>query len=127
MGAEFDEGRDYDVDVKLKITFKNREFNCLLQPEIEAGIVDFLKAINGDYMIPESESIEFLGDETFIAKYSFCCHDTSEAEAESFAKYIFHEVEYEFREEGYTLEEESYHAQESDMSWLDEFERQIFG
>lgn len=57
MGAELDEERDYDVDVKLKITFKNREFNCLLQPEIEEGIVEFLKAINGDYMIPESESV----------------------------------------------------------------------
>ncbi|WP_270809958.1 hypothetical protein [Hungatella effluvii] len=127
MGAEFDEERDYDVDVKLKITFKNREFNCLLQLEMEEGIVEFLKAINGDYMIPESESIQFQGDEEVIAEYSFCCHDTSEAEAESFAKYIIHEAEHKFKEEGYTLEAESYHAQESDMSWLDEMERQIFG
>ena len=119
MGAELDKERDYDVDVKLKITFKNGEFNCLLQPEIEDGIVEFLKEINGDYMIPESESIEFLGDEVVIAKYSFCCNDTSEAEAESFAKYIVHEADYKFKEMGYTLEEESYHAQEADMSWLD--------
>lgn len=127
MGAELDEERDYDVDVKLKITFKNREFNCLLQPEIEERIVEFLKAINGDYMISESENVEFLGDEAVIAKYSFCCHDTSEAEAEGFAKYSVHEAEYKFKEKGYTLEAESYHAQESDMSWLDEMERQIFG
>ena len=26
MGAELDKEKDYDVDVKLKITFKNREF-----------------------------------------------------------------------------------------------------
>ena len=127
MGAELDKERDFDVDVKLKITFKNREFNCLMQPEIEEGIVEFLKGINGDYMIPESESIEFLGDEVVIAKYSFCCNDTSEAEAEGFAKHMVHEADYKFKEMGYTLEAESYHAQESDMSWLDEFERQIFG
>ena len=127
MGAELDKERDFDVDVKLKITFKNREFNCLMQPEIEEGIVEFLKGINGDYMIPESESIEFLGDEAVIAKYSFCCNDTSEAEAEGFAKHMIHEADYKFKEMGYTLEAESYHAQESDMSWLDEFERQIFG
>ena len=127
MGAELDEERDYDVDVKFKITFKNREFNCLLQPEIEEGIVEFLKRINGDYMIPESESLEFLGDEAVIAKYSFCCNDISEAEVESFAKYTVHEADYKFKEMGYALEAESYHGQESDMSWLDEFERQIFG
>ena len=109
MGTELDKDRDFDVDVKLKITFKNREFNCLMQPEIEEGIVEFLKGINGDYMITESESIEFLGDEAVIAKY------------------IVHEADYKFKEMGYTLEAESYHAQESDMSWLDEFERQIFG
>lgn len=127
MGADHDEETDYDVDVKLKITFKNREFNCLLQPEIEKEIVGLLKEINGDYMIPESESIEFLGDEEVIAEYSFCCHDTSEAEAESFAKYMLHEAANQLEEKGFALKSESYHAEESDMSWLDEMERQIFG
>jgi len=31
MGAELDKERDYDVDVKLKITFKNGEFICCSQ------------------------------------------------------------------------------------------------
>lgn len=127
MGADQDAEMDYDVEVKLKIAFKNKEFNCLLQPEIEKEIVELLKAINGDYMIPESESIEFLGDEEVIAGYGFCCHDTSEAEAESFARYKIYEAEGKFEEMGFTLKSESYHAEKADMSWLDEMERQIFG
>lgn len=32
MGAELDKERDFDVDVKLKITFKNREFCKIYRP-----------------------------------------------------------------------------------------------
>ena len=82
--------------------------NFLLQQEIEKNIPKFLKAINGDYMIPDSENMEFRGDEEVIAEYSFCFHDTSESEAQSFVKYIIHETEYKFNKESYKME-----AQES--------------
>lgn len=63
MGENSNEEIDYNVKVILKITFENKEFNCLLRPEIEKGIVEFLNEINEGYIVDESEEIQFLGDE----------------------------------------------------------------
>lgn len=127
MGASDDKEMDYNVDVKLRITFINKEFNCLLKPEMEKSILGLLGEINGSYLIEESDDVEFMGDEEAIATYSFNCNDVSPAEAESFARSKIHEAEDQFKAMGYTLKSESYHAEEADMGWLDEWERQIFG
>lgn len=50
----------------------------------------------------------------------FCCNDVSPEEAESFARYKIHQEEDRFEERGFTLQSENYHAEEADMSWLDE-------
>lgn len=127
MGENGNEEMDYNVEVALKIAFKNREFNCLLRPELEKDIIGFLNEINEGYIVDGSEEIQFLGDEEVIAKYDFCCNDVSPEEAESFARYKIHQEEDRFEERGFTLQSENYHAEEADMSWLDEMERQIFG
>lgn len=127
MGENSNEEIDYNVKVILKITFENKEFNCLLRPEIEKGIVEFLNEINEGYIVDESEEIQFLGDEAVIVKYDFCCNDVSPEEAVSFARYKIHQEKAKFEERGFTLQSENYHAEEADMGWLDELERHIFG
>lgn len=100
MGENGNEEKDYNVEVALKIAFKNREFNCLLRPELEKDIIGFLNEINEGYIVDGSEEIQFLGDEEVIAKYDFCCNDVSPEEAESFARYKIHQEEDRFEERG---------------------------
>ena len=132
MSEEFEEPsyeeeeRDYTVTVTLRLTFVNREFNCLLEPELKNSIIQCLREINHGYIYEGSEDVQFPRDEEAIAKYSFSCNDTSEEEAESFARYTIHEAAEILKNYGFVLKSEEYDAEEADMSWLDELELRIF-
>lgn len=120
------EERDYTVSVTLRIKFVNKEFNCLLRPELKNSIIKCFREINHGYMNEGSETVQFLGDDEATLEYDFSCNDTSEAEAESFARYNNHEALEVLKHYGFTLKSEQYDAEEADMSWLDELEDNIF-
>lgn len=120
------EERDYTVAVTLQITFVNKEFNCLLRPELKNCIIQCFRDINQGYINEGSEKIQFPGDEKAIVEYSFSCNDTSEDEAESFARYKIHEASEVLDNYGFMLKSEYYDAEEADMGWLDELEANIF-
>ena len=129
-----DEGKDYNVhtDIKVRLDFDGTdEMNILAMPAVQSQFTDHVMTVfRDDRTLSEhvSGNLDFTFDgRNARVQYIFSCHDDSPAEAESFSRFCVNGVKPRLQAFGCVVQAVTCHAEEADMTWLDELEDRLFG
>ena len=134
-----DDGKDYDVQTKVSFRLDfdgSGEFNMLLLPDIQKQFAQRVTAVyerddvlGGGYI---ASDLNFRFDGRMVQlKYTFCCHDENEAEAESFSAFCVRGIRKQLEELGCRVEKIDCKAVEADtleadMLWLEQLDEVVF-
>lgn len=127
-----DEMTDYDVQttIRFRLNFDGSgELNLLSFPEMRQEFAQHVKKVFEQNEIGDKVfgDLHFHFDNQVVwLEYTFCCHDASETEAESFSTYCVRDVQKELEAFGCSIMRIDCKAEESDLSWLDALEDKLF-
>ena len=128
-----DEGKDYNVhtDVRIRLNFDGTgEMNILAMPAVQSSFADQVASLfRDDRTLSEhvSGNLDFAFDgRNARIQYTFSCHDDSPAEAESFSRFCLNHIKNRLQGFKCRVQSVTCHAEEADMTWLDELEGRLF-